>query len=193
MRVPNISLAAYLQEFIQDARLGEERMSVCPSGAHRPVKQPEEALCAVAPVPAWPGMVGSSCLSLAHASSSLPELTAPWGRQTSPQAAAPGCGKSRCPELGPRPRARSTSVLCFPASCPASRVPRWGEGRVENPVPIPLPPGADLLQERLRAPAGRGPASRRLCLRAPQALPPGGALEAGVCRVFATPVLPAPR
>ncbi|XP_005852937.1 PREDICTED: WD repeat-containing protein 93-like [Myotis brandtii] len=36
-------------------------MSVCPSGAHRPVKHPEEALCAMAPVPALPGMVLTFC------------------------------------------------------------------------------------------------------------------------------------
>lgn len=35
---------------------------MCPV-SHRPVKHLDEAICAVAPVPALPGMVGSSCLS----------------------------------------------------------------------------------------------------------------------------------
>lgn len=191
MRVPNISLAAYLQEFIQDAGLGAERMSVCPSGAHRPVKHPEEALCAVAPVPALPGMVGSSCLSLPCSDGSRRLLSAGGRAHSSVGTARESPG--HCPELGPRPRAPEHVGSLFARFLPGVSCPMLGEGRVENLVPIPLPPGADLLQERLRAPAGRGPAARCLCLRAPQALQPGGALEASVCRVFASPVLPAPR
>ncbi|KAK1327844.1 hypothetical protein QTO34_012752 [Cnephaeus nilssonii] len=107
----------------------------------RPVKHPEEALCAVAPVPALPGMVGSSCLSrlllsaeaigagarssVGMADESPGSCSRTWARPL------PGAGsEAACP---------GTRRFCCPCFLPCSRAPRWGEGPVENPAPIPLP------------------------------------------------------
>ncbi|XP_057575806.1 WD repeat-containing protein 93 isoform X3 [Hippopotamus amphibius kiboko] len=62
--------------------------------------------------------------------------------------------------------------------------------KIKPPKPIA---GADLCQQWLCEPHGRGQAADRLRLCSPQVLPPGGPLEASVCRVFTPPVFPAPR
>lgn len=68
--VSDTSPDAYIQEFLQDIGLGEDSKTlklfkcecVCLVSC-RPVNHLDEAVCAVAPVPALPGMVSSSCPS----------------------------------------------------------------------------------------------------------------------------------
>ncbi|ELK31042.1 WD repeat-containing protein 93 [Myotis davidii] len=82
----------------------------------RPVKHPEEALCAVAPVPALAGMVGSSCLSLPCSDGSRRLLSADGHQAITCRAhssvGTAGESPGRCPELGPRLRAPE-HVLTF--------------------------------------------------------------------------------